>query len=101
MVDVCTVENSHGSTVVAPHHIVAKIVCWYSFSLKVRSDPREANGIEPGLTFIGQLGLETTKLERVLATLLHDPTTERLVGRVALRDIAVAMKTLKMINGGQ
>jgi hypothetical protein len=91
-------ENSHGSTVVTTHDIVTKVVCGHSLSLKVGSDPRKTNGVESGLTFVRQLGLEATKLERILAALLHDPTTKGLVRRVALGDVAVAMDTLKPIQ---
>lgn len=90
-----TMENSHGSFVTT-HDILAKVIRRNSLSLEVGSNPRKANGIESGLAFVSQLRLEATKLERVLATLLHDPTTKRLVGRVALGDVAVAMDALQL-----
>jgi hypothetical protein len=45
------------------------------------------------------LRLRSTKLERILAALLHDPTTKGLIRRVALGDVAVAIDTLKPIQG--
>lgn len=86
--------RKQSDSLIATNDIIAKVLCWDRLALEVWSDPREANGIKPGLTFVGQLRLETAKLEGILATLLHDPASKGLIGWEALGDIAIAVNTL-------
>lgn len=65
-----------------------------SLFAKARGDPQKANGVEFFFAFVGQLRLFAPQFERVLTPLLHDPSTKRFVGWVALWYVAILMNVL-------
>jgi hypothetical protein len=69
-----------------------------NLALKVGSHPRETNGIEFLHALVGQLRLESPQAQRVLGSLFHDPTTKRLVRRVVLGHIDVAIVEFAIIQ---